>query len=315
MPAPETQPRSSKRAPRSAPPSSQVPSSSPRSSKRAPVDLEALLPSLLARVEDRGSLSKADLRDQGIPSAQQKEALELLKKRGYEVTGTTARIPLLRQLQTLLAQRQVIPAEPSKLKPLLTGVKPTELTAAIRRLLADQEAILVFRGKKRLYLARPGAKQALGKAQVKELLARASELVALCKEALIQKPAPAHLFGYDVIEQIEALRQISSPEASPTGQASSPASLQPTEAVLEALRRASGPSKELASVPAAVAALETTFPRSTLHETLLDLDRSGLIELQAEAGLGRFSREDLERCPPGPRGFSLVWARMKEEKK
>jgi hypothetical protein len=315
MPAPETQPRSGKRGPRSTPPSSQTPSSSPRSSKRAPVDLAALLPSLQTLIEEKGSLKKDDLRGQGIPTTQQKEALELLKNRGYEITGVTARVPLLRQLRVLLAQRQVIPAEPPKLKPLLAGAKPAELTAAIRRLLADQEAILVFRGKKRLYLAQPGARQALGKAQVKELMTRASELVTLCKEALTQKPAPAHLFGYDVLEQIEALRQISSPEASPKKQASPPASIHPTEAVLEALRRASGPSEGLASVPAAVAALEATFPRSTLHEALLDLDRSGLIELQAEAGLGRFSREDIERCPPGPRGFSLVWARMKEEKK
>lgn len=312
MPAPETQPRSSKRAP----PSSAIPSSSPRSSKRAPVDLLALLPSLRALIEGKGSLTRADLRDQGIPSAQQKEALELLKKEGYEATGTAARVPLLRQLRALLAQRQVLPAEPPRLKPLLAGgARPAELTAAFRRLLADQEAILVFRGKKRLYLAQPGAKQALGKAQVKELMARAADLVALCKEALAQKPAPAHLFGYDVIEQIEALRQILPPEAFPRGPASPPAPLQPTAAVLEALRSTSGPSAGLASVPAAVAALEARLPRAAIHEALLALDRAGLIELQGEAGLGRFSRDELERCPPGPRGFSLVWARMKEEKK
>lgn len=331
MALPETQPRSSKRGP----PSSRAPGSAPRSSKRDPVDLAALLPTLKDALERERALKKTDLGALGVPRPQQDEAISLLQEEGYELAGAGIRVPLTRQLRELLAQKQMVQGEPARLKAHLHGApKTAEIKLATRGLLDRQEARLILRGKKKLYLAQPQFR-ALSAAQVQQLQRKAAELAAFCKDALSQKPTAATLFWYDVNEQLDALRKILPPEettpakdvastkgTTPAKEAALARSTapgtpvrKPSEAVvLEALRSAPGPSAGLASVPKGVQLLEQEFDLSAIHEVLIALDRGRRIELHAEAGRGRFSQRELDRCPPGPRGFSLVWAHLKEEK-
>lgn len=321
MALPETQPRSSKRGP----PSSKAPGSAPRSSKRAPVDLAALLPALKDALEQRRALSRTEIGALGVPRPQQEEALSLLQEKGYELAGAGIRVPLTRQLRELLAQKPMVLVAPAKLKPLLAGVtKLAEIKLATRGLLDRQEARLIFRGKKKLYLAQTQFR-VLSVAQVQQLQRKAAELAAFYKDALAQKPSVT-LFWYDVNEQLDALRKILPPEETTPvkevtsakettpakGTPETPGSSLPSLA-LEALRSALRASVGLAFVPAAVEQLEASHPRGAIHEALLSLNKTQRIELRPEAGRGRFSREELERCPPGPRGFSLVWARLLEE--
>lgn len=324
MTLPETQPRSSKRGP----PSSRAPGSAPRSSKREPVDLAALLPALKGALEQKRALNKTQIGALGVPKPQQDEAFSMLQKEGYELAGPGIRVPLTRQLRELLEQKQMVLGEPAKLKPLLAGVtKPAEIKLATQGLLDRQEARLIFRGKKKLYLVQPQFR-VLSAAQVQQLQRKAAELASFYKDALAQKPS-ATLFWYDVNEQLDALRQILPPEETTPAKEAVPAKevaparatvagtspRKPSEtAVMEALRSAPGPSAGLASIPKAVQSLEQAFDLSAIHEVLIALDRERRIELHAEAGRGRFSQQELDRCPPGPRGFSLVWAHMKEEK-
>ena len=321
MALPETQPRSSKRGP----PSSKAPGSAPRSSKRDPVDLAAILPAMKDALEQKRALTRTEIGALGVPRPQQDEALSLLQEEGYELAGAGIRVPLTRQLRELLAQKQMVQGEPARLKAHLHGSpKPAEINLATRGLLDRQEARLIFRGKKKLYLAQPQFR-ALSAAQVQQLQRKAAELATFCKDALAQKPTAATLFWYDVNEQLDALRTIIPAEVTPAKEATSSKETTPAKGTpkkpgsslpslaLEALRSALQPSVGLAFVPAAVEQLEASHPRGAIHDALLSLNKEQRIELRPEAGRGRFSKKELERCPPGPRGFSLVWARLLEE--
>lgn len=87
-----------------------------------------------------------------------------------------------------------------------------------------------------------------------------------------------------------------------------------TEAlVLDSLRKTTG-AGGLAFVPNAVARVleRTGLPSagSSVKEMIYDLAVDGKIELRPESGLNRLTPRELERCPDGPQGTKLSWARM-----
>lgn len=66
----------------------------------------------------------------------------------------------------------------------------------------------------------------------------------------------------------------------------------------------------LVYVPDLVAALEPEHGREAVQAALLCAARAERLELQPESGLGRLTAAELARCPPGPQGTRLSWARL-----
>jgi hypothetical protein len=275
-------------------------------------------------------MNSTALRVLGVPPAQQAEALRLLvTEGGLEAVKGGVRVPLLEQLRAQLAARQMITAEPAPLARLLVGATGAEARAVADQLVKAGEARRIVRGPRKVVLALPRF-EVLTKEQVGALGQAAEELAALCKGAL-RGPAPATLFWHDASQLLEGLRHtIPTPKAAEpvlvakdpapvvakaiapqAAAADQPAGSLEDRVVLAAARATLDRSVGLSFVPAAVQRLEEAgYGRGVVHEALLRLARQGGIELRPEAGVGRFSQEELDRCPPGPRGTRLVWARL-----
>jgi hypothetical protein len=273
------------------------------------------VPSLVATLRERGSLSAKELGALGVPPTQRPETVALLVAEGFEASAGGARVPLAEQLAKLVADRELVPLDPRKLLPLVRGAKASELAGATKKLVAAGGALVVVRGKKQAYLARSTA-PTLAPDRLGEVAAEAQALVALCKLALAHKPARASLWGADVAEAVGSLRALASKAAASPARAAplpAPPATPPALALTEAfaaLRGALRASVGLAFVPEAVSALERHASRAEVHEALLALHASGAVELRGEAGVGRFTADELDRCPPGPQGLRLVWARL-----
>ncbi len=297
-----------------------APGSRPRSSKRQPVDVLSLLPAIEQELARSTVLRSSDLTGLGVPRAQHEEALTQLQARGYEVQGTSVRVALAAQARRLLAEQQMIAAEPGTLKELVNGAKQSELKVLIEQLVTSGDARLVVRGK-RQFLALPRFELVAGEA-LGQLRMLAEELEAECRRALGNRPAAA-LFRYDVQEKLQRLQRAAGgpareEEKRADGQAVASVGSGPVDGpadgeVLEAMRQTVNTKVGMSFVPDTVQRLEEKYARGRIHEVMLAMARRRVIELQAEAGLGRFSREEIDRAPPGPRGFSLVWGRPLEE--
>lgn len=305
------------------------PASMPRSSKRAAVDVEVVLPTIRRAVDERGALSTAELKALGVPTKQCGEVVGRLVREGYEKQGSGVRVPLARQVGALLEARQIIAADPSKTRAMVSkGASAPDIKRALQGLVSRGEAKVVLRGKKQVFLVERGVRSIAG-AELKGLMKQAAAVVELCKLALAEKPLAAGLLWSDVDEQVEGLKRLVGVRDEPrvggargegkggggstTGQRGDDAGDERVDGeVLEALRGAVRASVGLAFVADAVRGLEARVSRARIHERLIALDRGKKIELRPEAGVGRFTAEELERCPPGPRGFFLVWARLTE---
>lgn len=70
-------------------------------------------------------------------------------------------------------------------------------------------------------------------------------------------------------------------------------------------------SAELVNVASlAMDLLRQGYHADQIREAILEANRRGLWELQADTGIGRFAREQLALLPPGPRGTHLTSARI-----
>jgi len=71
------------------------------------------------------------------------------------------------------------------------------------------------------------------------------------------------------------------------------------------------PSVGLAFVPTVIEKSQLAVERA--HSLLLDLARSGKIELRPDSGTVRFTQAELQTAPAGPDGSRLLWARIDKE--
>jgi hypothetical protein len=117
------------------------------------------------------------------------------------------------------------------------------------------------------------------------------------REAPMPAPAPA-----------PAPRAPRAPRA-PKGKASRPP-LTPAR-ILEVARTVTPISTDLVNVaPVMRVLLAEGYPLGEVQAAVLLADREKLLELTADAGVGKFSREDLAILPPGPRGMFLAHAHL-----
>ena len=87
---------------------------------------------------------------------------------------------------------------------------------------------------------------------------------------------------------------------------------EPTPAQIEALAKNHLISRGLVDVARlAVALRRQGYTVPEIHKAILAMDRAGIWELHADTGIGgKFTREELEAVPPGPRGMHLTSARV-----
>jgi len=256
-------------------------------------DLEARLPELREAALGRGVLRARDLA--GIPAAWRAQAFDALARGGLERLKTGVRMPLSRQLATLLRERGPLPV--AQLARALHGASAREAKAAATSAAREGAAVLAVRGRVAVLL--PAGAPALPRGELAALQRACTDLAGRCRQAL--KLAPATLLRDDVRALL--LDFVAAAAAAPR----SP----PPADVVAVLRHHVRESTGLAFVPDLVRALSHRGV-DAVHAALVEAARTGRIELQPESGMGRLNAEELDLCPPGPQGTRLSWARILE---
>ena len=228
--------------------------------------------------------------------------VEALVRRGLELAGTRIRVAVAEQLTP------VVGAEPlpvSGLKRRLVGCTDREIKAALASGVSAGTWHLVSRGKLQAVVIRSEA--VLSSADLADLVALAADLAAVAKSVKPKRGAPlVSLWRPDVVALLErrAERLLRpAPRVSPSQGGI-------VERVLEGLAAAADPQTGLASVPHALRALAEEVPIDAARDALLDLARTGRIELRPESGVELLDPELRALCLPGPRGSLLSYARV-----
>jgi hypothetical protein len=298
-----------------------------------PVDLEALGPTLVAALEARGMLGRRELGQLGVPKSQLEQALAWLGARDFETIRRGVRIPLRVQVLRAVAERRAVSLR--ELSRLVCGSTASEVkTVAVQ--LAKEGTIRIVLRTQREVLVSPHL-GVLDRNQLRTLGRIAATLAAQCRKAAQAKAYPLTLLQGDIREALSeflmppADASWEQPPVSPgvaettggehtTSAESGPPNPSPDQAgppraslvpiVVAELARSTDPSVGLGFVPTVVRALQAENSVKDLQTALLEAVTKGQIELRPDAGLGRFSQEELDLCPPGPEGSRLAWARV-----
>ena len=253
------------------------------------IDLDAVLPALRAALEREKALNAPALTKAGVPRAQQAAAFSRLEADGFERTPKAVRVPLRKQLLEALDERTQIAL--SQLGKAVRGATAKEVKTVAATLVSEGRAKTVLRGKIEI-LAHASA-ATLSREQL-AALARACKLLAALAARAVRRDAT--VLQDDVREQLLEFVQ---PRKAPSL----------VDAAVAELGRHVRESVGLSFVPDTVRALSAHRP-SEVQAAILEAARSGRIELQPDSGLDRLSQEELQLCPPGPRGTRLSWARL-----
>lgn len=233
-------------------------------------------------MREQRAIRKAGLGKFGIPAPQRLEAVQRLRKLGFEETKSAVRVPLAQQLDEILLERGVVAV--AQLAKLAAGATAKECKAAAEAMVRAGRARQALRGKVQVIAgerARTLSREHLA------ALAGAGKLaqkVLKKGQTLLLDDVRAQLL--DVV-----------------------ATAKPALDVKAELARHVRPAVGLSFVPDAVKAL-ASHGVEKVHAALLDAARAGEIELRPESGLNRISSDDLALAPPGPHGTRLTWARI-----
>jgi hypothetical protein len=253
---------------------------------RKVADLDQLEAGLRERVMRQGLLRTAELTKAGIPKAQHPDAIARMRAAGFEQVKAGVRVPLRRQMETLLAERQLVPL--AQLGKALKGTTQKEAKAEAEGMVREGAARIVIRGRIEVLAA------ASLKTVSREQLAALADVGARSAKAL--RKLQRTLLLDDLRQQLLDL-------LAPPRQALD------ADLVVSELMRHVRPAVGLSFVPDAVRAL-AAHGIPAVQTALIDAARTGRIELQPEAGLNRLSQAELDLCPPGPQGTRLSWARL-----
>lgn len=272
-----------------------------RAVARGSDDVQQLTASVAAvakAITSEGAILKSTLGDYGVERSQVADSVARLAADGVELTGRFLRVPLEKQLDTLLSSSRMLPFR--ELAVHLHGASKREAAAAALDLVATGRARIVVRSTE-VFVAAASAPHL-----DERDLARLEEATAVLAKAL--KLARKHNGSLLRADVDETLRRAWSPgpAAGRSGARPSPANLLDA---IDANRETSG----LASVPRVVRALGGLPVRDAVHAELLKHARAGRLELRPESGMGRLTPDDAALCLPGPQGSKLSWVRRLEE--
>jgi RNA-binding protein YhbY len=267
-----------------------------------PVDFGAVLPRVAEILRVEKVLNASGLSRNGIPKAQQPQAIDRLVERGFERSGKSGvRVKVRAQLLDLLSERGTVPLK--GIARATRGAVQKEAKAAAEALAREGAALIAVRGKVEVLVA--SSTPALSRAEVQSL-SNACKQLGKQSAAALRASVPKTLLREDVralLLDLVANRSTTQPQSALV------------DLVMQELTRAVRKSVGLAFVPDAVRALVPKHPAESVQDALLQAARVGWIELQPESGVGRLSPEELALCPPGPEGTRLSWARILGERK
>jgi hypothetical protein len=271
----------------------------PRPTRTSETFSELRLAELIAQVRRERAVLVRTAGLAKLSRAAHAQLLEALARAGLEHTGPMLRVPLRQQVSDAL----VSAGERGLSEPELARVVKGARSAAELRLIARElsgEGVLasVVEGRAtRLVVRSP---ELLTDAELDQLAALATRLSALVKSTKASKTKPRATLARKglrvALAELGALargREATSVE----------------DLVRAAFLNAPAPSG-LVRVPDVIRALEPVHPRSALLAATDALARAGVLELRPEASIARLAEDDRMRCPIGPDGTPLSYARM-----
>jgi hypothetical protein len=263
-----------------------------------PVDREAILAAARTALERDGSLPRTSIR----PPALRDEVVEALGAEGYEVTPRFVRVPLARQLETVLLERLHLPLK--GLGAHVVGATGAEAQKAALELVDAGKAHRVLRTDADTIVC--VSEKVLSGSKLAALMKRLATLVEQLRRTS-RKGARVGLLRADVENELASVlpaegKDSAAPEA--------PSAL---SRILRAIDAARDERIGLSFVPRVSELLANELDAAAVKRTLLEAESRGLVELRPEGGLGRLSDREAQACPEGLHGTRLSWARRRDQ--
>ena len=274
---------------------------SKRQKAAAAVDLDALVRSAKERIDSDGSVKISSLG----PKSARANVADALRKGGLEVTKTTVRMPLGKQLIDAVERTRHVPLK--SIAAFVSGAAAAEARKVAERLVSEGRLVKVIRGSAEVLVSRtePVCSR-------EEIASLRKTLDALGKAlGKVSKERYATLLCRDVLDQLEEMLPAAR-QTTRTGPAEDGRRGDALSKVFAAMDATRDEAMGLSFVPRVLERLELELGADVARASLLDAAARGLVELRPEGGLNRLTREELEMCLPGPQGTRLSWARRVE---
>jgi hypothetical protein len=261
-----------------------------------PLDVQRLVADALVTLNESDVIKLTALG----PKAARGDIAEQLKARGFEVTKSVVRRPLMAQLAAALNEGRPVPLK--GIATFVHGGSPAELKAVVGSAMEQGLALRVLRGNAEVLV--PKDSDVLTK---ENLLTVRRGLDGLAKRlAKAAKQRSTSLLLEDVTDDLQTLLH-----GLPTGSKRTAGSGNATDMddLLKALDATTDASVGLSFIPSLASRLPARSSPDRVKALLLEAAGQGLIELRPEGGLNRLSAEERALCPEGPQGTRLSWAR------
>ncbi|MFO0616777.1 MAG: hypothetical protein U0414_29555 [Polyangiaceae bacterium] len=231
---------------------------------------------------------------------------------GFELRGSTSRVPLERQLLDVIASGAEIPL--SSVGAFVRGASPKEARDVARGLVKRGEARILLRGTTQLLVSkdvgvldagdvRKLSKELAALAARFALVARSKGAIAIAREDVSRELDQLATSSYQRMPTLLAPR---APRVTALG-------LGDLERVIDAVRQSVDAARGQSFVPAVVALLEPQLRRESVHRNLISAGQTGALVLKAQRGLGALSEAEWTACPEAPDGSRYVWVRLGAE--
>jgi hypothetical protein len=256
------------------------------------------LASIIERVRAEHAVTLSSLRLNKLSSKAQGELLNAIARAGLEHTGKAIRKPLREQLRELITRAGASGVASSAVARELKGARSSkELQMAVAELILDGQLALVADARASR-LTSPGP-ALLSEEELSALAGLAEGLAKLVKLARAAKGKPRPTLSRAALEEpLQVLQKL--------------AAKQETARVRSAVHAAlaSAPLHAgLVRVPDLIRGLESQHSRPSLLAALEAFACEGQLELRPDSAIGRLPDDDRARCPAGPDGTPLVYAR------
>ncbi len=265
-------------------------------------DLDALMPSLTQAVRERGAINHTQLTQLGVPKAQHQAAASRLCDEGFETTTKAIRLPIRQQLGRRLQERSQLPLK--GLEKLVIGCTAKEVLTVVEEFVNNGIAHRILRTKAEWIVT--ADTDVLSTEEVKGLGRLIADWAARTKKTLATRKTPLTFWRNDIRALIEELMLMKNGRR-PSADVERHDSQRLLRVILENLQ----PTVGLAFVPTVIEKSQLAVERA--QGLLLELARSGAIELRPDAGAVRFSEEELRIAPAGPDGSHFFWVRLLKE--
>jgi hypothetical protein len=265
-------------------------------------DLESLMSVLTQAVRERGAIGPVQLTKLGVPKAQHADAIARMGNQGFEITAKGVRLPIREQLRRRLEERSQLPLK--GLEKLVIGSSAKEVMSIVDEFVREGVAYRILRTKAD-WIVTANA-DVLSADEVSSLSRLIADWAARTKKVMAAKKSRTTFWRNDVTALIEELALMKN-----VPKRGVDFDKRDNQMLLEIISKHLDPSVGLAFVPAVIE--KSQLPAERAQNLLLELARSGKIELRPDSGTVRFTQSELAAAPAGPDGSRLLWTRIDKE--